>query len=165
MKPLREIIKPDIDGYLCVDRPENWLYNSIMFFAPKNKFILNCIKKTVKNFLDGELNYYKPEFIKKTIFKLDTGIYAMSGPIMCGEQFLKYANICKIESNIYQIDDKKISTEITYSFGDSNQIRLNKELIIIKDFPNYRVRTNGSDYVRMYNNRTVFVRKDGEKIK
>lgn len=89
----------------------------------------------------------------------------MSGPIMCGEQFLKYANICKIESNIYQIDDKKISTEITYSFGDSNKIRLNEEIIIIKDFPNYRIRTNGSDYVRMYNNRTVFVRKDEEKIK
>ena len=160
LKPLSELIKSDINGLICLDRPDNWLLNGLMFFVAENGYILKCLEETVKNCLDAV--YDKEGWQTWTKFG-QYGSYCISGPILCGNLFLKYVNVKKIESKIYQITvDKKIEKydmQLRWNYNDGNNLRYQNDVVMHRNYNGYYEKESIDNYRVMFRDKLVFKTK------
>jgi hypothetical protein len=150
---LKTIISPDVDCMICVDRPENYLLNGIMMVTARNEYILRLISRAVMNINDGV--YDREDWNIKTIYGWH-GTFAVTGPYLCGKEFLKFSKMDKIEPKIYIVNNMKFDFRMEFKTKVQNTIFMGDKIIMYKSYPHYYIQSGRDNYASMYEKRKIF---------
>lgn len=151
--PLREIIQPDTDCQLCLDRPINYLLNAYMMVTPRNDYIHTLIQRVTSNIMVG--SYDNSDWQVQTKYGLH-GAYAITGPYLCGKAFCSYAKITTIGVGVYKINGILFDIQLYYKNGTRGEIHLKNKLVMLKSYDNYYTKSGRDNYAIMFKERRIF---------